>query len=133
MFCQNCNMEISAARVKSHPNIKYCSKRCSNEDAKNRYRSHNKLKGICAGTVGAIGEFKVAIDLLSKKKEVFRALSPSCSCDLAVIEDNQLKKVEVRTGYISPSGKIQYPKKNIRADILAVVVGNEIHYINNFI
>jgi len=82
------------------------------------------------GTVGAISEILVSADLLKKGYEVFRAISPSCSCDLAMLKDNKLLRVEVRTGRNSATGKLYY-SSNMRADIMAVVIHktNEIIYI----
>lgn len=77
---------------------------------------------IPTGTVGAIGELRVAIDLLSKKYEVFKALSPSCSCDLAILKNGKLKTIEVRTGNeIMLRSSEKYKKKYVKAEILAIV------------
>lgn len=70
----------------------------------------------------------VAADLLAKGYEVFRAVSPSCSCDLAILRDGKLTRVEVRTGYRNGhTGAMVYARKH-RAEIVAVAIGNEIVY-----
>lgn len=61
-----------------------------------------------------------SVDLLEKGFEVFRSLSPNCSCDLIIQKDNKLQRVEVRTGFVYKE-KIAVSRK-IRADILAIVL-----------
>jgi hypothetical protein len=108
-------------------NQKFCTKRC-----------HNTLKnpisgypGITPSTVGTIGELAVSIDLLSRGVEVFRALSPACSCDLAILQNGKLLRIEVRSGYFIKNRLIVTNKKH-RADVLAVHVrGYEVFYEPN--
>ena len=83
-------------------------------------------------TTGAISELVVACDLMKKGYEVFRALSASCSCDLAVLKGGDLIRIEVRTGVPARSGEgFYFPKNKIegRTDHYAVVVGEMIHYL----
>lgn len=49
---------------------------------------------------------RVAVDLLSRGYNVFRALSPSCPCDLAVLKNGKLVRVEVRTTWESAKSGI---------------------------
>lgn len=78
---------------------------------------------LATGTVGEIGELKVAIDLLSKGFEVFKALSPSASCDIAILKDKTiLKTIEVRTANNSLLRNLEsYKKRQVKAEILAAV------------
>lgn len=101
----------------------YCSYKCKSKSLKIRDW------GLSKGTVGAIQELKVAVDLLSKGYEVFRAESPACSCDLVVLKNNKVYRVEVRTGYRNRHGTLLYSKDRIKADYTAVVVLDEIVYI----
>lgn len=49
------------------------------------------------GTRGAVAELMVCADLLSKGVEVFRAVSPQATCDLAVIDKSgRFLRVEVK-------------------------------------
>ncbi len=86
---------------------------------------------LSSATVGAIHELKVAIDLLERGFQVFRALSPSCECDLALISAGKLFRVEVTTGYTTISGRICSPgpqkmrKDGHKFDVLATVVDGE--------
>jgi len=82
------------------------------------------LKDIPTGTVGAIGEMVVAVDLMKKGYSVFRALSPHCFCDLVAYRGNDSYKIECRTGYRNiRTDSISFPK-TIRdgVDIFAVYV-----------
>jgi hypothetical protein len=58
--------------------------------------------------------------LLGLGYEVFRSLSPSATCDLAILKEGHLLRVEVRTGYIRPNGAVT-TRRDHRADILAIV------------
>lgn len=86
--------------------------------------------GLATHTVGAIGELRVSVDLLRLGYEVFRAISATASCDLAVLQNGRLLRVEVRTGYESRhSGKITGNfEKQFRADILAIALPDRIVY-----
>ena len=124
-ICRTCNNGIPFTRLKRHPNTKTCSKICSELYWKTRYSEHNFGLGdnkLVAGTVGVIQELRVATDLLIKQYEVFHAFSPSCSCDLAILKNGQLLRVEVTTVHYSASGKLlRARKKDKLFDILALV------------
>ena len=115
--CIKCKSRFNARVV----NAKICDK------CRAIPRSH---LGLPTSTVGAIAELKVAIDLMQKGYEVFRALSPASSCDIAVLKNGKLIRVEVRTGYKGRVNELIYFNKNIKAELLAVVVHhtNEIFY-----
>jgi hypothetical protein len=124
----NC-IHCTARFTPYNPQQKYCSRKCS----KARYRENNSWQkssyNLPTGTVGAIAELKVAADLLQRGYEVFRSVSQSCSCDLAIIKSGKLTRVEVKTGYENPdTGTRSYPK-NHRADILAVSFPSGIVYM----
>jgi hypothetical protein len=68
--------------------------------------------------------------LLLKGFEVFRAVSSACSCDLAILKEGMLKRIEVRTGRRCTNGKIYWPVKTEveNYDVLAIVLPDEIIY-----
>lgn len=110
-------------------NSKYCSARCRKKWVKEG-KPHVFIGELPTGTVGAISELLVAIDLLSKGYEVFRALSQACSVDLAILFNKQLFTIEVRTSTKNKDGKISInPLKTSRADIGALVCNGEIVYV----
>jgi len=68
------------------------------------------------------------------KWSVFRSLSPSSFCDLVVIKDDKVLKIEVRTGYRNrDTGVLSFPKTK-HGDIDYFVVRDrttyEIFYVN---
>ena len=109
----------------------YCNPICRKSGERGKYRTLNPVSGLSHGTVGAIAELRVSTDLLQKGYEVFRALSPSCSCDLAILKNGILYRVEVRTGYKNLSGNLYYSRgdRDIgRQDIFAVLHDDMIYY-----
>ena len=115
-------------------NKKYCSNHCSGK-AYRRITGFGFSYGLATGTVGAIAELMVSIDLMKKGYEVFRALSQACSCDVLAKKDGKIYSFEVRTGHPTSKG-YSYPKNNIRAENIALVIhrDNKIVYIpENFI
>jgi hypothetical protein len=91
--------------------------------------SEFKGLGLPTGTVGTISELRVSILLLSQGYEVFRSLSPSCSCDLAVLRDHKLTRIDVKTGYYTPTGKVAYNRTNLRADVAAVCLPDKVMFV----
>ena len=129
-ICAICSKSYLAKRQ----NQKYCSRECRLEADRRRF-TKVALK-LPPSTIGTLSELRVAIDLLNKKYEVFRAMSPSCSCDLAILKGGKLLRIEVTTGHYY-TGKIKnglvanaHQKKSPKYDILAVVSqdGKEIIY-----
>ncbi len=131
-LCIVCHEEIPSTR---RPQAKYCSEQCKGRKEREKYQTGNYDIKLPTGTTGALSELKVAIDLLAKGHEVFRAMSPACSCDLAVLKDGVLLRLEVKTGHYW-CGKL-YPapsRPNQKYDILAIVSPhtNEIIYQGDF-
>src|SRR5207244_171702 len=90
--CLECDTEFSTSKTFQ----KYCSRLCQmNYFDKISGRTCTGL-GLPSSTVGAISELRVACDLLEKKYEVFRAISAACSCDLAVLKNGKLLRIEVK-------------------------------------
>ncbi len=79
-------------------------------------------------TSGAISEYRAIADLLAKGFEVFRSAALASSCDLAILKDNSLFRVEVRTGKRSATGKVYRPVQKVNTDILATVLPDQIIY-----
>ena len=95
-----------------------------------RWRSQNPHwnLGLATGTVGAISELIVTVDMLKRGFEVFRAVSAHCSCDLAALKDGKLLRIEVKTSYRTKNTIVRENDEH-KADILALVLrGCEIVY-----
>lgn len=122
---QQCSMcgEKFTTRLKLQ---KYCGLECSKES--NSYISI--ATGLPTGTVGAISDLIVCADLLKKGYEVFRSVSQSCSCDLAILKNGHLLRVEVKTGYSTARGKrfTNKPSHPEKFDILAVAYHDGVKY-----
>jgi len=124
--CEFCGESIPEERQRHH--AKFCSDRCRVRRDLERYHARNPKKTLPNTTSGAISEYRVIVDLLSKGFEVFRSATLSSSCDLAILIDGCLFRVEVRTGKRSSTGKIYRPIQKIRTDILATVLPDQIIY-----
>lgn len=109
-----------------------CSDDCARNRIKDRDKRHNAHRswGIPPGTVGAVHELIVSADLMKFGLHVFRAMSPCCPCDLAVLHNGKMFRIEVTTGHsIGTLSKVFYPSKNkLHFDVLAVVVGGIVKY-----
>lgn len=89
-------------------------------------------QGLSCSTLGTTQELRVAVDLFYKGYDVYKGLSANSSCDLIILKNEKLIKVEVRTGYRSLSGKLKYCSTKIKADCLAVALPTEIIYLKPF-
>lgn len=117
--CKICTKEF-------HPisaNQLYCGRACKDEAWEKKHPI--KRSGLSGFTTGAISELRCAVDLLSKGYEVFRAISPACSCDLIALKNNRCVRIEVRTADISKSesGAIKIYKYEVERD-----KGRQEHY-----
>ena len=87
-------------------------------------------KPISPGTSGAINELRIVVDLLSRGFDMFRAVSPSCSCDLIGLRDGRCYRIEVTKGkYRSrtngPSYLTWVPHDPAKYDILALIMPDD--------
>lgn len=72
------------------------------------------------GIIGTISELMVVIDLLKKNYQVYKAVAPTNPGDIVVFKNDTYYAIEIKTGYISPSGSIRYAGK-IHTDYLALI------------
>jgi hypothetical protein len=105
---------------------KYCCKNCRPSTATPRGGSSD------TSSTGALSELRVAVDLLSKGYEVFRALSPSASCDIIALRAGKILRIESRTATYRKDG-IRNSKKPLskdvgRQDVFAWVLPDCIQY-----
>jgi len=110
----------------------YCSFGCRKQfEAKNYALLAVPRPMVPTGTVGAIHELLVCADLLRRGAMVFRAMSPSCACDLALLHQQKLFRIEVTTAYKKANGGKSFAAHNSKNyDILALVFhSGEIEYI----
>lgn len=106
----------------------YCDISCYKETHKKR-NTHGRQYNLSTATVGALGELRVAVDLMRNGYNVYRALSPSAPCDLLIFKDEKLIEVEVRTAVVTRNGRYYYSKMTPRSEIIfAVVLPDKIIY-----
>jgi hypothetical protein len=105
---------------------KYCSDACAraNERQRREALSDRHPSNRSTGTVGAISELVVTVDLLNRGFDVFRAVSPSCSCDLIAMKDGTVLRIEVRTAYQRKDGTLGHHRRigeESNYDVMAAV------------
>lgn len=104
---------------------KYCSNSCLKNFKRDQFKQHNPDHGLNRNKMGAVSELLACADLLKNGFDVFRAVSPSCSCDLMIFYNKKVIRVEVTTGYKTRLGNHQFPKKNNeKFELLVVVLKN---------
>ena len=128
MNCKKCGNPLSQWRIKRH--ALYCSDECKSSDYADKYRKSNPRINRDRNVVGVVSEHRVIVDLLNKGYEIFKAISPASSCDLAVLHGGKLLRVEVTTAHYSPTGKMAYSRhKRDNFDLMAIVLHDKIIYI----
>lgn len=108
-----------------------CSDACNRQRSRERHRLLNPAPGWSVGlspsVVGAAQEMIVVADLLKRGYFVFRSVSPGASCDLVLVIDRSIHRIDVTTGFRSAVGTLLYPKNGRDSgfyDSLAVVEKN---------
>src|SRR5690242_10258699 len=71
----------------THATLKYCSSACGAAARKPPITPQAPQVQLSSGTAGTVGELFVTVDLLKRGYHVFRAVSPSCPCDLIALRD----------------------------------------------
>lgn len=112
-ICPACSKEFKTRNLKKQ---KYCNKKCRLIEENKRTGRVVLKEKIANNTVGAMSELFVAADLMKRGYNVFRAVSPSCFCDLIAIKNDNMLNIEVRTGYVNNNGSLCFPK-NTRGKI----------------
>lgn len=106
---------------------KFCTKRCRQEKDRSAHITHAGSSRSRNASTGAASELFICADLLRKGYEVFRAQSPTCSCDLIAMRGTILYRVEVKSGHYRREGVIgPVATAHDRYDILAVVMPDNI-------
>ncbi len=106
LICIGCGSEFK----NNYKHDRYCSNECRTKIYTEKAGREAWQKELSSATVGAVSEMMVALYLMKKGYAVFRALSPSCFCDLIAIKDSKILKIEARTGYKHENGSYYYPR-----------------------
>lgn len=129
-FCKYCNEKLVGGRK----DRVFCDKDCAalyQKQAWHRMNPKTAAAQLANNTVAEMNEMRVTLDLLSRGYEVYRAAVAGMQCDLYVLhgQHDVGKRVEVTSGNLTPSGTLQHPHRDeAKFDVLAVVVGDTIHY-----
>lgn len=105
--CFKCGKSFS----NRYNHAKFCSALCRKEIHLERTGRKIINNQLTSGTKGAMSELLAGADLMRLGFNVFRALSPSCYCDLIATKDNKTYHIEVRTGYLNFNGKLSFPNR----------------------
>jgi hypothetical protein len=115
------------------PGHRFCSRPCSKEhgrtDKKHTDAWHSQ--DIPTGTRGALSELRACVDLMSRGFHVFRAMSPSCPCDLVAWDaDGRIVRIEVKTASRNSSTGVLYRAGTSRNqfDVACYVTRDEVIY-----
>lgn len=131
--------ECKGAFNPSRKDQKFCSLACARECIRKAWQAANPKTSLVTlknNTVAEINEMRVAIDLLGRGFEVYRAAVAGMPCDMLacgkntwLYPGNEPRRIEVTTGNRTPSGALQHPRRDdSQYDILAIVVGEDIFY-----
>ncbi len=130
--CKQCGKEFYHGSSQA----KYCSKICLAKFNREKWYVINPRAALSPGTAGALNELIVSADLISKGYDVFRAFSPNASCDLVIIKEKRILRVEVKSINKTFVGELSITPtvKRISAekcDVIALVVrcSKEIVYV----
>ena len=127
IYCKYCRKKIPEDRLRRR--AIYCNNKCRKEHLR-------ELRGDLSDvympptTKGAIAELKTCADLLKKGYHVFKAVSPSCPCDLVIWDgDNTIELVEVKSVVRDKKGGVVKPgfslEKGEKHTVLAMVIHAE--------
>lgn len=137
MNCKECFADLP---IDAKSNRKFCDKHCASEYAKKEWRERNPkspLTQLATNTVAEANEMKVAIDLLVKGWQVYRAAFPGMLCDMLIYspnavryeEDSGMRRVEVTSGNYAANGTLSHPIRTpANYDVLAIVTPSKIVY-----
>ena len=126
--CVRCGNKIPEDRAMRHSI--FCTNDCRNKRQNEQYQQF-KNPQLTTGTKGAFRELIVAADLMSKGIEIYRAMSPSSSCDLVAKHRELFYGVEVKTAVLRRNIQgIIISDQKLRSPILVGVCGleNELYY-----
>jgi len=119
--CIVCEKTIEGKWIRA--DRKFCGEICSKKYKQKVYRSLNPPLNLTTGMVGCLHELEVTCDLIKRGFHVYRAVSGNSDCNLAIVKDNKLIRVEVTTGRYEPKeGKYFYPHHDeSKYDLLAII------------
>lgn len=128
--CPVCGGAVPPKRGRGGSPRIYCSELCRTEAHARSNPGWSHGRQVPPGTSGAVSELMASTDLMLKGYHVFRALSPSCPCDLIAFKDGVSLRVEVRSVSLRADGSLSVrARERDDCDVYAFVVPDgTIHY-----
>jgi len=128
MKCSECGNDLAPGKIKRHS--KYCSRECRRSASLKLCTQYNPQLILPRNkNRGAVNELLVCADLMENGFEVFRSVSQSASCDIAILSDSKLYRIEVTTGVWTRGGFLNsVPHDRNKYDVLAIVIGRDVFY-----
>lgn len=125
LYCSETCKDAATIGVRSRKIRRVKAKVRSRPMSKPRSRVPN-IPGVSSGMLGAFNELMVSADLLLRGVHVFRAVSPSCPCDIIALHDAKIIRIEVTTGYLTVDGDVSFNRHDTsNYDVVAAVVARE--------
>ena len=115
---------------------KFCSRACASRYQQENKNNRRELKlyndSLPKHVKGTIGELTVINDLLQRGYEVFRPVTPCCSCDLIASKKGYILRIEVKTAVRQGDGFRNFSRPSLekydRFDVLAIATQKGIYY-----
>jgi len=128
--CASCGEPIDVRPFAGRRPI-YCSPECRpSHKPPSRRTELSPRNGLSPGTSGAASELRVAFDLLERGYAVFRSVSPNAPFDLVAVRDEELLRIEVRSGTRNGDHVSCTRKPSDTGDLYAAVCpDNSVEYI----
>ena len=85
--------------------------------------------GLPSDTVRVLAIERVAVDLMLRGYDVYRALSAASPCELMAVKDGRASAIAVRSAYLRRGQLLHRPRRqDDQADVLALVTPGAVVY-----
>lgn len=112
-----------------HQGTKTCSIECRRKRAVKR--SGIQGEGLPTNFLGKLNEYRVLMELSELGIECYYQFLPQSKADAIIrLKNGELKQLEVKTGYMTQAGKINYPKKQWSGEVYFDITGVYVRSVN---
>ena len=126
--CPVCTTEFTPDRK----NRKFCSKKCSVQNVACTSGHGAFADNVTTTMIGAVAELAISSDLYANGYHVYRSLTSNGPVDLIAVKEQNIRMIEVRTGWYTKYGVLSFSKdRSKQATEFAVFIHSDktIHYI----
>lgn len=109
-------------------NKKWHDRDCYLKHRSAEYHARNPAPRNPPAVTGVLNELRVVQDLVGRGYLIFTGLAPSNPFTMIAARDEAILRVQVRSGYRSPSGKIWASGPKGDADVLATCLPDRVIY-----